>query len=225
LLGFTPGNTEIYRQAFTHKSAIATKDKGILSNERLEYLGDAVLSLILAEYLYHQYPEGNEGFLSQLRARVVNRELFNEVGLRLGIDKWMMKLAPNTASIKHAPDLVGNSFEALVGAIFLDKGYSKANEFFIQNILAQHIDIEEVKTNDQNFKSRLLEWSQKNARNVEFRLASIGKAGQKLEFLVEVLVEGEIKGTGRATKKKKAEQIAAAEALGQLGIGAGELEN
>jgi ribonuclease-3 len=128
----------------------------------------------------------------------------------------MQKVAPNTANMLQAPDLVGNSFEALVGAIFVDKGYRKAKEFFIKVVLSEHIDIDEVQTNDHNYKSKLLEWSQKYNKDIEFRLVSTEKNGSKLEFQVEVLIEGEIKGIGRATKKKKAEQIAAAEALSRI---------
>ncbi|RYD83597.1 MAG: ribonuclease III [Sphingobacteriales bacterium] len=214
LIGFTPSKIALYKEAFTHKSAIIKK-RGE-SNERLEFLGDAVLSLVIGAHLYEKFPENKEGFLSQLRARIVNRDLFNELGQKLNLYEWMQRVAPHTAKLEDSPDLIGNAFEALVGAIFLDKGYKKAEKFFENKILAFHLDVDEVLTSDKNYKSRLLEWGQKNNQRVVFQLKEAKKVDKKLEFEVEVYVNEELLGFGTETKKRKAEQMAAREALDAL---------
>ncbi len=179
-------------------------------------MGDAVLSLVIGAHLYGKFPDNKEGFLSQLRARIVNRDLFNELGQKLNLYEWMQRVAPHTAKLEDSPDLIGNAFEALVGAIFLDKGYKKAEKFFENKILAFHLDVDEVLTSDKNYKSRLLEWGQKNNQRVVFQLKEAKKVDKKLEFEVEVYVNDELLGFGTETKKRKAEQMAAREALDAL---------
>ena len=218
LIGFTPSKTDLYRQAFTHKSALQGKRDAHLSNERLEFLGDAVLSLVIGEYLFHRHPDFTEGQLSQLRARVVNRELFNSLGQALGISTWMEEIAPYKADLESSPSILGNAFEAVVGAIFLDKGYKRVQQFFEHIILANHLDIEQVHALDPNHKSRLLEWAQKNNHKVHFNLQEVTKDGAKLSFRISVTVNGEQHGEATALKKKKAEQEAARQAVEKLGI-------
>lgn len=218
LIGFMPSQLEHYRQAFTHKSAIPLRSPKQSSNERLEYLGDAVLSLVIGDYLYHKYPDKDEGQLSQLRARVVNRELFNELGFKMKLDEWMRQIAPYKADTESSPALLGNAFEALVGAIFLDKGYKRAKLFFEKTVLVYHLDIEEVNSSDTNYKSRLLEWAQKNGRRVEFVLLNTSRDGNKNFFEVDVEVDGEKLGTACETKKKKSEQMASKAALEKLNL-------
>ena len=189
-----------------------------LSNERLEFLGDAVLSLVIGDYLFEKYPDADEGVLSQLRARVVNRELFNELGFKMKLDHWMMLVAPYKADMDSSPALLGNAFEALVGAIFLDKGYLKSKKFFEKTVLVYHLDIEMVNSSDTNFKSRLLEWGQKNNHRIEFALRGVSKDGNKNFFEIEAMVDGEAMGKANEAKKKKAEQMAAKIALEKLNI-------
>ncbi|MGZ5283863.1 MAG: ribonuclease III [Bacteroidia bacterium] len=215
-MGFNPSKIALYKEAFTHKSAIPNGKKRGESNERLEFLGDAVLSLVIGAHLFEKYPENKEGFLSQLRARIVNRDLFNELGQKLNLYEWMQRIAPHTAKLEDSPDLIGNAFEALVGAIFLDKGYKKAEKFFENKILAFHLDVDEVLISDKNYKSRLLEWGQKHNQRVVFQLKEAKKVDKKLEFEVEVYVNDELLGFGTETKKRKAEQMAAREALDAL---------
>jgi ribonuclease III len=206
----------LYQQAFTHRSAIGLKK--VISNERLEFLGDAVLSLIIGDYIFKKYPDATEGQLSQVRSRVVNRELFNEIGRRMNLAEWLDKTAPHTADPKQSPALLGNAFEALVGAIFLDKGYLRAEHFFVDTVLKYHLDFEEAHTEDKNYKSKLLEWGQKEGRKVEFALRESVREGGQLQFLVEVSVDGENLGSARAKRKRQAEQQAAQQAVEKLGL-------
>jgi ribonuclease-3 len=218
LIGFRPSNISLYRQAFTHKSSISSKDQKTESNERLEFLGDAVLSLVIGAYLFEKYPDEDEGFLSQIRARVVNRELFNELGGKMKLNQWMQEVSPYKPDLDSSPAILGNTFEALVGAIYLDKGYDTAMRFFEKTVLVYHLNIDDIQANDANYKSRLLEWGQKNMKKIEFNLINSRREGNKLEFEVEVKIDGEVFGTGTEAKKKKAEQIAAKQAMQQLDL-------
>jgi ribonuclease-3 len=208
----------LYRQAFTHKSAIPQISSRLRSNERLEFLGDAVLSLVIGAYLFERHPEEDEGYLSQMRSRIVNRELFNELGYKMELQKWMQDVSPNKVEFEESSSMLGNTFEALVGAIYLDKGYEAARRFFEKTVLVYHLDIDDIQGSDHNYKSRLLEWGQKHIKRVEYTLTEVERIGNKLEFAVEVSIEGEPYGKGRAYKKKKAEQQAAKEALEKLGV-------
>jgi ribonuclease-3 len=219
MIGFRPSKLSLYKQAFTHRSATASGSRRLVSNERLEFLGDAVLSLVIGEYLFKKYPHATEGQLSQVRSRVVNRELFNEIGRRMNLAEWLHKTAPHTADPVQSPALLGNAFEALVGAIFLDKGYQQADRFFVKTVLKYHLDFEEAHTEDRNYKSKLLEWSQKEGRKVEFTLKESVREGGQLQFFVEVSVDGEKLGSAKAQKKRKAEQLAAQQAVNALGLG------
>jgi ribonuclease-3 len=217
LIGFKPSRLELYRQAFTHKSALPSRSEGPdLSNERLEFLGDAVLSLVIGNYLYDKYPEQDEGYMSQIRARMVNRELFNSIGLKMRLNEWMARTAPYKVDAESSPALLGNTFEALVGAIFLDKGYKAACKFFEEIVLGIHLDIEEL--SDNNYKSRLLEWGQKNGKKIEFLLRNMEREGNRLFFEIEVEIDGEVMGSARELKKKKSEQMASREAISKLEI-------
>jgi ribonuclease-3 len=218
-VGFTPSKLALYKQAFTHRSATVTGQRRRVSNERLEFLGDAVLSLIIGDYLFKKYPHATEGQLSQVRSRVVNRELFNDIGRRMELDQWLTKTAPHTADPNLSPALMGNAFEALVGAIFLDKGYLRAERFFVKIVLKYHLDFEEAHTEDKNYKSKLLEWAQKEGRKVEFCLKESVRENGQLNFLIEVSVDGDLLGSAKALKKRKAEQLAAQQAVGKLGLG------
>jgi len=208
----------LFRQAFTHKSAIPHNNSRIESNERLEFLGDAVLSLVIGAYLYNEHPFEDEGFLSQMRSRVVNRELFNELGYKMELQNWMQEVSPNKVEFEESSTMLGNTFEALVGAIFLDKGYEAAKHFFENTVLVYHLNIDDIQASDQNYKSRLLEWGQKNLRKVTYNLITVERIGNKLQFSIEVTIDGELCGKGIASKKRKAEQMAAKEAIEKLGI-------
>jgi ribonuclease-3 len=177
-----------------------------------------VLSLIIGEYLYGQYPGKDEGFLSQMRARVVNREFFNSLGYALGIDKLLAENSANGTPYEISPSMVGNCFEALFGAIFLDKGYKKAKRFFESVILAQHLDIGLIQETNTNYKSILLEHCQKYGKTIGFTHVNTLKEGNQLLFVINVIIDGVASGSGEGLQKKKAEQQAAKNALLTLGI-------
>jgi ribonuclease III len=152
-----------------------------------------------------------------MRSRVVNRELFNELGYKMELHKWMQDVSTQKVEFEESTSMLGNTFEALVGAIFIDKGYDAAKKFFEKTVLVYHLNIEDLQSSDTNFKSKLLEWGQKNLKKVVYQLGQVERKGNKLEFVIEVSVEGEIFGRGVANKKKKAEQQASKEALEKLG--------
>ena len=218
MIGYNPGNIGLYKQAFTHKSAIPQTSSRIESNERLEFLGDAVLGLVIGAYMFEKHPDEDEGFLSQMRSRIVNRELFNELGYKMELQNWMQEVSPNKVEFEESSSMLGNTFEALVGAIYLDKGYEAAKRFFEKTVLVYHLDIDDIQGADHNYKSRLLEWGQKYTKKIEYTLNGIERKGNKLEFTIDVSIDGELYGKGLAYKKKKAEQMAAKEALVKLEV-------
>lgn len=176
------------------------------------------MSLVIGAYLYDEHPDEDEGFLSQMRSRVVNRELFNQLGYKMELQKWMQEVSPNKVEFEESSTMLGNTFEALVGAIFLDKGYETARHFFEKTVLVYHLNIEDIQASDLNYKSRLLEWGQKNLKKVAYNMTGSERVGNKLQFEIEVTVDGEVYGKGIASKKRKAEQNAAKEAIEKLGV-------
>ncbi|MCH8903216.1 MAG: ribonuclease III [Bacteroidetes bacterium] len=205
ILGFKPGDIALYELAFKHKSI---SKEALQNNERLEFLGDAILNSIVSEYLFNKYPEADEGFLSELRAKVVNRAQLNELGLKIGcadlieLDKAMMNQELTATSI------LGNALEALIGAIYLDQGY-KSTETFIVDLVTKNLDLDKLVTTEFNFKSRLLEWAQKERIKIAFDLVREDESGDKKVFEVEVIADGKVLGSGKDTNKKQAEQKAA----------------
>ena len=216
LLGFTPGNISVYKLAFRHRSAAVEHDSGIkLSNERLEYLGDAVLGTIIAEMLFKKYPYKEEGFLTEMRSRIVNREHLNRLALKLGIDQMMTGFIDPGAKTRSA---YGDAFEALIGAVYLDKGYDCTRKLILTRIVKNHIHLDEIEESDNNFKSRLINWSQRERKKVEFEfLEEVDNGGKRL-LRVRVLVDGIEMSRGEDFSKKRAEQIAAEKACASLGL-------
>ena len=204
--GFYPKNIALYRVAFTHKSVAAeTVGHYHVSNERMEYLGDAVLSLAVADYLFHTYPKQPEGFLTEMRSRIVSRVSLNKLAQKLGLDRY----------IHHAPDgntarsMGGNAFEALMGAIYLDRGFDFAKTVIIDRIVRVHIDIDELQNTDINFKSKLLEWAQKHKRHLEFRLLDESGESHRKEFHVQVFIDDQPYADASFRSIRGAEQLAA----------------
>ena len=166
LLEFEPGDLELYRLALKHKSNAQRDDKGnFINNERLEYLGDAVLEAVVSDILYHQYPDKNEGFLTGTRSKIVQRETLNEVSRKMKLDDWVIL---NGVPHSHSVNIYGNAFEAMIGAIYLDKGYGCVLNFVKDVILVKYIDWDEITTVEQNYKSKLIEWGQRHHIRVEF---------------------------------------------------------
>lgn len=170
LLGITPDNIDLYKLALIHRSAsVMLPDGNPANNERLEFLGDAVLETIVSDFLFIEYPEQTEGFLTQMRSRIVSRASLDDISSRMGIDKYIVANFNGTYSHKH---LNGNAFEALVGAVYLDKGYDFANRFVINGVLRRYVDLSDITTTEVDFKSRLIEWCQKSKRSIHFNTAS-----------------------------------------------------
>lgn len=216
LLGFTPGNISVYILAFRHRSAAVEHDSGIkLSNERLEYLGDAVLGTVIAEMLFKKYPYKEEGFLTEMRSRIVNREHLNRLALKLGIDQMMNGFIDPGAKTRSA---YGDAFEALIGAVYLDKGYNVTKKMILRRFVKNHIHLDELEEQDTNFKSRLINWSQREKKKVEFEfLEEVDNGGKRL-LRVRVLVDNVEMSRGEDFSKKRAEQIAAEKACSTLGL-------
>ncbi len=215
-LGFQPKNPDLYELAFIHRSASIKKDGYNLNNERLEYLGDAVLGAIIADLLYKYFPASDEGFLTKTRSKIVSRGSLNNLARKIGLDKEVI----SNVNLNNNKHIYGDAFEALIGAIYLDQGYETTHKFIENQIFRKYINIEKVVTIETNFKSKLIEWSQKNKVNVVFNTYEKGlDEKQHLPlFVAEVEVESEIKGRGIGNSKKEAQQKAAHEALKQLEI-------
>lgn len=211
-----PENVELYKLALVHRSASVTIGGGrAVNNERLEFLGDAVIEAVVSELLFIEYPDANEGFLSKLRSRMVSRETLNRVALDLGLDA--MIVAHPSSLVASRNNIYGDAFEALVGALYLDKGYETANRVLIDGIFSEYIDIEALEQTEKDFKSRVIEWGQKHHRPVEFRSSECADHVELApHFETELLIGGMRMGYGDARSKKEAEQIAAHEAFERL---------
>lgn len=219
ILGFVPGNIKLYQMAFRHKSvAIPIKDGVKNSNERLEFLGDAVLGSVVAELLFKLYPYKDEGFLTEMRSKIVSRANLNQLSRKLGFDKIIQYDARMIAYPNKQGSLLGDAFEALVGAVYLDKGYTFTKEFLLTRIIKPHVDIHTLENTETNFKSRLIEWCQQEGKEVSFVQVKNPESEYAKMFSIEAIVEGEICGLGRDFNKKSAEKIAAERACEYLKI-------
>lgn len=210
LLGFTPKNMELYQLAFLHASA--SSEKGF-NNERLEFLGDAVFGLIAADHLFEVFPQGDEGFLTEMRAKIVSRRQLNEIALSIGLEPHINY----QSDPKQEASIPGNSLEAVVGALYLDKGYQHTSRFVIQKLIKPHINVSQLENVELNFKSKLLEWGQKHGIEINFKLLKETQVENRPYFRMGVFVANEQKGEAADFNKKKAEQQAAAQALISIG--------
>jgi len=211
IFGFTPGNIHLYKLAFRHRSAaLDLNNTAKISNERLEYLGDAILSAIVADFLFKMFPLKDEGFLTEMRSKMVSRAQLNKLSQKLGLEQFI-ETHQETNGLNKS--MMGDAFEAFIGAVYLDKGYVNTRKILLNNIIANHYDLEELQRTELNYKSRLLEWSQKEKKNLEFKVISEEGASQKKQYQVEVLVEGESLCTAVDFSIKGAEQLAAGKAF------------
>jgi ribonuclease III len=214
LLGFTPARIGFFKQAFYHRSMNTETSNKSFNNERLEYLGDAILSTIVAEYLFKKYPGKDEGFLTKMRSKIVKRQTLNEVADKMGLDMILSEYSQGRMS----NSMLGNALEALVGALYLEFGYKKTNEYVIKNILMKYLDIHVIELQNDNHKSIILEWSQKNGREVEFVQVSKIKNDKRDYFKMAVMVDGDKISEAQDFNKKAAEQKAAELAIVELNI-------
>ncbi len=207
IFGFYPGNIFLYKLALRHKSASSTKIRGFrTNNERLEYLGDAVLSSIVADYLFKRFPYENEGVLTEMRSKIVSRNSLNKLSLKLGLAKLIVSADNKNNRSKSAP---GDAFEAFVGAIYLDKGYNFTKKILVNRIIPVHFDIENLLNSDINYKSKLIEWAQKEKHDLSFNVIDTKTVKKDKIYYVEVVVDGKQIAVRKDFSIKGAEKLAA----------------
>jgi len=217
ILGSKPLNLSLYRLALTPAGLGEETDKGFRkSNERLEFLGDAILGAVIAEYLFKKYPYRDEGFLTETRSKLVNRETLNEVGIKIGLKKTLQQVVDNRQFVGNK-SLYGDILEAFLGAVYLDRGYAFSKKLILQRILI-HLDLEGMVTTVSNHKSKVIEWSQREGNQVEFQVVQVISNQRYKEFVVAIVVNGESLAQGKGETKKKAEQEASKNACEQLQI-------
>lgn len=212
--GYKPKRLRLFKRALTHKSYSNTKPK-VKSNERLEFLGDAVIDLIVAEYLYENFPDKDEGFLTKVKAKIVNRKMLANIGAEVGLSKFLLY---KTGRSIRLSTLEGNAFEALVGAIYLDANYETAKKAFTSHIIRNYINLTEVLEQEIDFKSALLIWGQKNKLEISFQIIEEASKANNFHYTSRVIINDKEWGMGKGLSKKEAEQQASNETLGLLGV-------
>ncbi len=219
LLGFIPGNLRLYRMAFRHRSvAVEVKNGAKNSNERLEFLGDAILGSVIAEILFKMYPYKDEGFLTEMRSKIVSRANLNQLAKKLGLDEHIEYDNRIIGHNNKQGSLLGDTFEAMIGAIYLDKGYNFTRNFLISRIIKPHIDIHTLELTETNFKSKLIEWCQRHGKDVSFEVIANDEGENSKLFTIQISVDGESCAIGRDYNKKNAEKLAAEKACEHLKI-------
>ncbi len=213
ILGFKPGNLSLYKTALTHRSVKESIDE---NNERLEYLGDAVLSALIADYLFKRYPYKEEGFLTEMRSKMVNRQQLNDIAVRMGLKK--ITLYNKLDGSLKVSQIFGNTLEALVGAIYLDHGYKKASKWVFEQIIQPHMFMDDLENLEINHKNKLYGWANKNGKVLEFETLNEKLENGRRLFTVAAVIDGKNVAEGKAFNKKDASQIAAQVAVEKLGI-------
>jgi ribonuclease-3 len=216
ILGISAGNVSLYLQAFRHNSVAKEIKEGVKdSNERLEYLGDSVLNAVIADYLFRKFPYKDEGFLTKMRSKMVSRDHLNQLAVKLGLNKLLsLTKDPN---LKFS-SMNGDAFEALIGAIYIDKGFYAVQDFILNRILKFHVDVEKILLTETDFKSKLIEWSQRERQEVRFAVVEEQGNGYDKQFVIAVMVQGEAVSQAQHFSKKKAEQLSAEAACVKLGV-------
>ncbi|MBH2003694.1 MAG: ribonuclease III [Sphingobacteriia bacterium] len=213
MLGIIPGNVQLYRNALSHRSVKDTPDE---NNERLEFLGDAVLSSVVADYLFKRYPYKGEGFLTEMRSKMVNRQQLNDIALKMGLRK--LTIYNRFDNALKGSQIFGNTLEALIGAVYLDKGYRKTQNWILKQIVIPHLFVEDLELIDINLKNKLIGWANKNGKTISFDLAEERLEGNRRVFTMNAVLDGEVFASGRGNNKKDASQIAAQIAVEKLGL-------
>jgi ribonuclease III len=213
VLGFPPGDLTLYRTALSHRSVREGADE---NNERLEFLGDAVLSAVVGHYLFRKYPYKGEGFLTEMRSKMVNRQQLNDIALKMGLKKiTIYNKQDNSLKISQ---IFGNTLEALVGAVYLDKGYDRTRRWIEKCIILPHLFMDDLEGIEINIKNRLYGWANKNGKALEFEtLEEKFENGRRL-FIIAATVDGKVVSEGKGYNKKDASQIAAQLAVEKLGL-------
>lgn len=209
ILHFTPQRIHLYRSALTHSTA--TQLPTGIHNERLEFLGDAFLGSVVGEMLYIKYPKRNEGFLTEMRSKIVSRQNLNQLAIGLGLNKLLRYNKNDT--LLHSSHIFGNALEALIGAIYLDKGYSTTKNFILKQLVNAYVDLDELEQTETNFKKGVYQWAQRNHKNIEFTIIGEEKIGRRRLFKIGIFVNGELWLEATGWNKKEASQKAAEHAL------------
>lgn len=218
VLGFYPNAISLYKIAITHNSYRHLSAKGKSNNERLEFLGDAVLGMVIAEKLYLKFPYQNEGFLTETRSKIVGRNKLNQIAKKMGIHQLLFydqKLKNNPAFLEG---VAGNAFESLIGAIYLDKGFNFTRKFILNTILVQHIDFETLLQEELSYKAKLIKWAQKEKRTLEMVLLNVDDSQKRKVYEMAVVLEGEQIASVSNISKKTAEEMACVKACQHLGL-------
>jgi ribonuclease-3 len=215
ILGFYPDRIDLYKEAMTHRSSSIRSKKGKwVNNERLEFLGDAILDAIVADILYKKFVNKKEGFLTSTRSRIVQRETLNKIAVELGLDKIIVS---STRNLAHNTNIYGDALEALIGAIYLDQGYRVAKKFVFETLIKEHINIDKVLKSEVDFKSRLIEWGQKNRVDVRFEVTDSSYDSQNNPVFISCVKVADVEiGSGKGYSKKESHQKAAKVAIKKL---------
>ncbi|HLP38630.1 ribonuclease III [Lacibacter sp.] len=213
ILGYSPGDLKLYKTALSHRSVKEGSDQ---NNERLEFLGDAVLSAVVADYLFKKYPYKGEGFLTEMRSKMVNRATLNDIAVRMGLKKvTLYNKGDNSLKISQ---IFGNTLEALLGAIYLDLGYKKTHRWIVKNVIVPYLFMEDLEALEINHKNKLYGWANKNGKALDFETLDERLENGRRLFTIGAVVDGEVIAEGKAFNKKDASQIAAQSAVEKLGI-------
>lgn len=215
ILGFFPKDICLYEEALLHKSSSIEGSNGRYhNNERLEFLGDAILDAVIADIVFKKYPTRNEGFLTNTRSKIVKRETLDRISLELGLNKLIISSSRIGNQKNH---ILGNALEAFIGAVYLDQGYRKTYKFISEKIIKPYIDIESLSKKEENFKSKLLEWSQKHKVNLEYRIIEnfLDPDGNQV-FQSQALLNGLLAGIGTGHSKKESQQQASQMAMKKI---------
>jgi ribonuclease-3 len=215
IAGFSPSNLAVYKLATLHSSRAIEKEGFRESNERLEYLGDAILGAAIADYLFKKYPFKDEGFLTEIRSRIVNRESLNQIARKIGI-QTIVQYDSKNQQLQQV--ILGNTLEALVGAIYLDKGYLQCKKFVINKLVQPYLDLDVVVSSTTNHKSKVIEWAQRNSQEIRFEITDTKNGRNGREFMAQVYIGQQPYGLGYGLTKKKAEQHAALKTIELLNI-------
>ena len=211
LLGFTPGDTSLYELALCHRS---TNKEATENNERLEFLGDAILGAIVGEQLFLKYPTQTEGYLTDMRSKIVNRKTLNEIAVKIGL-KELMTFNEKDYYLRNS-QIFGNALEALIGAIYLDKGYKKTRRFIKKRILIPYVDMESLENVEANIKNKLITWASREGKELEFIDMNTTEENGRKKFQIGVQLEGAMLSSATARNKKEAGKLAAAAAFKKL---------
>lgn len=216
ITGRRPNNLSLYEQAMRHVSAAEVNEKGLKeSYERLEYLGDAILGMVVAEMLYKRFPYKEEGFLTELRAKIVNRETLNQLSIKIGLTGLVRYNKQKGSNTSHK-SVYGDSLEALIGAIYLDQGFPYTQKFIATGLIGPHFDFSELAKTTTNYKSKIIEWAQKENKDIKFEIIQSNEDSRDKQFIAQVFIDEDALEKGYGFSKKKAEQNAAQKSVEKL---------